>query len=104
MLEALKADSFVLTIAHDCGFTIKPDEGERELLTKSRAQTKAIANASTYLSENSAETSLSHLSRLLMDASQFEEEWMFILRPLEVKVDTAKLIVKTACVLRNHLK
>jgi hypothetical protein len=34
-----------------------------------------------------------------MDASQFEEEWSFFLRPLE-----AKLIIKTACGLHNYLK
>jgi hypothetical protein len=39
-----------------------------------------------------------------MDASQFEEERKVFLRPLEVKVETAKLVVKTACVLHNYLK
>jgi hypothetical protein len=34
-----------------------------------------------------------------MDASQFEEEWRFFLRPLE-----AKLIVRTACFRHNYLK
>lgn len=32
------------------------------------------------------------------------QKWRVFLRPLEVKVDTATLIVKTACVLHNYVK
>ncbi|XP_066998406.2 uncharacterized protein [Anabrus simplex] len=32
------------------------------------------------------------------------QKWRVFLRPLEIKVDTAKLTVKTACVLCNYLK
>jgi hypothetical protein len=32
------------------------------------------------------------------------QKWRVFLRPLEVKVQTAKLIVRTACVLHNYLK
>jgi hypothetical protein len=39
-----------------------------------------------------------------MDASQFAKEWRYFSRPLELKVETAKLTVKTACVFHNYLK